>query len=81
MATGDDLRSQVLALPATDRADLARQLLLSLETDSFDDDVQRAWTEEAERRSAAYQQGESKSRGWRESVDELRESLKQRRQK
>ncbi len=81
MATGDDLRSQLFALSAPERADLARQLLLSLETDSFDDDVQRPWAEEADRRSAAYQQGETESRDWQESVNEMRESLKQRRQK
>ena len=81
MATGDDLRSQIFALPAPERADLARMLLLSLENDSFDDDVQRAWAEEAEQRSAAYQQGETESRGWQDSVNEMRESLKQRRRK
>ncbi len=81
MATGDDLQSQIFALPATERADLARQLLLSLENDSFDDDVQRAWAEEAERRSVAYQQGETDSRDWQELVNEMRESLKERRQK
>ena len=81
MATGDDLRSLIFALPAIERADLARQLLLSLEKDSFDDDVQRAWAEEAERRSTSYQQGETESREWQESVNEMRESLRQRRQK
>jgi hypothetical protein len=81
MATDEDLRSQIFALPAIERADLARQLLLSLEADSFDDDVQRVWVEEAERRSVAYQQGETDSRDWQESVNEMRESLKRRRQK
>ncbi|MDA9859256.1 addiction module protein [Rubripirellula sp.] len=81
MATGDDFQSQIFALPAIERADLARQLLLSLENDSFDDDVQRAWAEEAERRSVAHQQGETDSRDWQESVNEMRESLKERRQK
>lgn len=81
MATGDDIRDQIFALPAIERADLARQLLLSLENDSFDEDVQRVWAEEAERRSAAYRQGETDSRDWQESVDEMRESLRQRRQK
>ena len=81
MATGDDLRNQIFALPAIERADLARQLLLSLENESFDDDVQRQWAEEVERRSAAYRQSETDSRDWQESVHEMRESLKQRRQK
>jgi hypothetical protein len=81
MATGDGLRSQIFALPAIERADLARQLVLSLENDSFDDDVQRVWAEEARRRSEAYQQGETGSRDWQESVNEMRESLRQNRQK
>ena len=81
MATGDDIRSQIFALPAIERADLVRQLLLSLETDSFDDEVQRAWAEESERRSSADQESETESRGWQESVNGIRESLEQRRQK
>ena len=81
MATGDDLRSQLFALSAPERADLARQLLLSLETESLDEDVQQAWAEEAERRSVAYERGETESRDWQESVNEIRETLKQRRQK
>lgn len=81
MATGDDLRSQIFALPASERADLAKQQLLSLENDLFDDDVQRAWADESERRSAAYRQRETVSRDWQESIKEMRESLKLRRQK
>ena len=81
MATGDDIRSQIFALPAIERADLVRQLLLSLETDSFDNDFQGAWVEEPEKRSSAYQQGETDSRGWKESVNEIRESIEQKRLK
>lgn len=81
MATGDDIRSQIFALPAIERADLVRQLLLSLETDSFDNDFQGAWVEESEKRSSAYQQGETDSRGWKESVNEIRESIEQKRLK
>ena len=81
MATGDDLRSQIFALPAVERADLARQLLLSLETETFDDDIQRAWADEAERTFRGLPAGETDSRDWQESVNEMRESLKQRRPK
>ncbi len=81
MATGDDLRSQLFALPAPERADLAKQLLLSLENENFDEGVQQAWAEEAERRSVAYEKGETESRDWQESVNEIRETLKQRRRK
>ena len=80
MATGDDIRNRLFALPATERADLVRQLLLSLEANDFDDDVQRAWAEEAERRSLSYEHGKSESRDWPESIFAIRETLKQRRQ-
>ncbi len=78
MATGDDFRSQIFDLPASERAVLARQLLLSLEADSFDDHVQRAWAEEAEKRSVACEKGETEASDWQESVDKVRATLTQR---
>ena len=79
MSTGDDLRSQIFALSASERADLVRLLLLSLEGESFDDEVQQAWVVESERRSDAYRQGESQSRDWREAIDDIRGEIKRRR--
>lgn len=81
MATGDDIRDQIFVLPATERADLARQLLLSLENEPFDEDVHRSWAEEAKRRSMDYQQGKTDSRDWPNAVSEIRESLDRRRKK
>jgi len=81
MTTGDDIRSQILALPAVERASLAKQLLLSLDQDSCDEDAGQLWGDEAQRRSIAYQHGQTTSRDWRESVREMREALKPRREK
>ena len=81
MPTGDEFRTQLFALPAQERADLARQLLLSLEDERFDEGVQQAWAEEADRRSIAYEKGETESRDWQESVDEIRQTFQQRRRR
>jgi hypothetical protein len=79
MPTDDDLRSQIFALSASERAGLVRLLLLSLEGDSFDDEVQQAWAAESERRSAAHRQSESQSRDWRAAIDDMRGEIKRRR--
>lgn len=39
MATGNDIHDQIFALPAVDRADPARQRVLSLENESIDNNV------------------------------------------
>lgn len=68
--TIDELRAQVLQLPAGDRAALAHDLLVSLdsETDSPGDSIapvawgspefEAAWVEEIERRAEAVERGE-----------------------
>jgi len=48
----EEIQAQVLQLEPKERAELARQILLSLEPDS-NEDIERIWAEEAERR---YQQ-------------------------
>jgi len=72
-ATRSVLR-QALALEPDERALLAAELLASLE--ESDDDVQRAWAAEIERRSrdAAAERGED----WRVVLDEIRASVLQR---
>jgi putative addiction module component (TIGR02574 family) len=44
------LREEALALPTEERADLAAELLASLDGEP-DEDVERAWAEEIERRA------------------------------
>ncbi len=72
-ATNRVLR-QALELEPDERAILAAELLASLE--ASEDDVQRAWAAEIERRShdAVEQRGED----WRAVLDEIRVSVLQR---
>lgn len=73
----DDARTllrEALALPDEERADLAAELLASLEGPTADDatEVQRAWTQEIERRARRVLAGESQGEDWahvRERVD------------
>ncbi len=51
MATVDDLLSDALQLPPKERARLAHELLLSLETDGEDSDANTEWARELERRA------------------------------
>ena len=47
--TIDELKREAMSLDATERANLARELLVSLD-DLSEDEVERLWLEEAERR-------------------------------
>jgi len=79
MSTVDDVRNQALELSREERAKLARDLLVSLETGDFDADADSAWATEIEARSAAYGRGELAARDWRESLERVRQALSQRR--
>lgn len=52
----DELETDALKLPPTDRAQLAHRLIASLEGPE-DGDFEAAWIEEAERRYAEYKKG------------------------
>ncbi len=53
----EELETQVFQLGPKERAELARRLLLSLETDS-EGETERLWAEEAERRYLQLKSGE-----------------------
>lgn len=60
------LLQEALALPAAERADVAAELLASLDTPTTDDvaAVQAAWTQEIERRARRVLSGESAGEAW-----------------
>jgi putative addiction module component (TIGR02574 family) len=76
MALKSELVEQLLELSPTDRADLARQLLLSLEPTDVDADADQAWEAEIERRCAAVDRGEVELLDWRTSVERIRNTLR-----
>ena len=57
----EDIQREVKSLSANEKAALARFLIQELDQ-SVDDDAQRLWVEESERRYAAYQKGELEAR-------------------
>jgi hypothetical protein len=66
----DDIETEVLKLDPQDRARLAKKLLESLETLS-DEENERLWAEEADRRDAAW---ESAPGSGRPAADVLRDA-------
>lgn len=75
MAVAGDLIDQLMHLPADDRADLARRLLVSLEGAEVDPNLDESWEAEIERRLAAFDRGESKAVDWREAVERARAAM------
>jgi hypothetical protein len=74
----NDLRSQAMELGESERALLARDLLLSLDRDVHED-ARQAWALEIQSRSDAVARGEFTASDWRKSVDRIRTVLAQRR--
>ena len=63
MAT-QELLQAVLKLPIAGRAEVARQVLLSLEPEGFDDDAEQEWVAEIQRRREAIRRGEVQLLEW-----------------
>jgi putative addiction module component (TIGR02574 family) len=75
MNSFEELQTQVLRLPASDRGRLAVVVLDSLDDEPVDEGVAEAWVKELLDRSAAYSRGESKAVDWREALQEIEADL------
>lgn len=75
--TRDSLHQEALALPLSDRAEVASQLLASLKDETGDDpaEVEKAWAAEVDRRGRRVLAGESTGRPWVEVRQRLEERL------
>lgn len=74
--TADDLRKQALALPTQDRARLASDLLASLDSEVIaDDEIDRLWSIETQRRAALLESGDASTITW----DEIQHRFDERR--
>jgi Putative addiction module component len=71
----DDIERQARSLPLKEKAALARVLIEDLDA-SIDEDVERLWIEEAQRRYTAYQKGELEALPGDEVMKRARERLK-----
>jgi putative addiction module component (TIGR02574 family) len=69
------LEEQVIRLPHRERARIALKLLESLDPGK-DEDVSELWLQEAERRLAAYDAGETDAQGAEEVFSEIERQLK-----
>jgi putative addiction module component (TIGR02574 family) len=66
-----DILSAALRLSTSDRAEVAAELLASLDGEA-DPDVDQAWAAEIERRIERVRSGQAQGRPWAEVRDELR---------
>jgi putative addiction module component (TIGR02574 family) len=74
----EELLAHVLRLPRHERAQVAEELLSSLE-ESSEDEVAVAWAEELDRRSREMAEGKVQPIEWKAARAELLEELGQRR--
>jgi len=79
MALDTTTIAKALELSADDRAELARHLLLSLETEDVDDDAEQAWAEEIERRLESADR--MKAADWQTVLRRVRTSIRRNRAK
>jgi hypothetical protein len=70
-----EVLNAALSLPCSDRAEIARRLLLSLEPEDFDEQADEAWVEEIRRRQQAVRQGTIVARDWDAALSDLRRAI------
>jgi len=77
--TADNLRTEVLALPAQDRARIATELLASLDSEAVDEnEIDELWSTETQRRAAMLDTGEASTLSWGEIEHRFAERRAQR---
>jgi len=75
MTTPSQIVDAAMGLDARQRAEVAYQLLLSLEPDGFDPDADTAWAAEIKQRLQAIREGRVVLRDWDEALADIRQSL------
>jgi len=74
--TAHDLREEVLALPALERARIASDLLASLDSEAVDgDEIDQLWSAETQRRAAMLESGDAGTLTW----DDIQQRFAERR--
>lgn len=73
--TASELLTAAQRLSHQERAEVAHELLLTLEPDEFDDDCQQAWAAEIRERLKAIREGRVILRDWDEALAEIRQSI------
>lgn len=75
--TAQEVLHEALELNLVDRAELAAELLASLDGQP-DEDAEAAWAAEVERRAARARSGEDADKPWVEVRDQVRDALSKR---
>ncbi|HKI85854.1 MAG TPA: addiction module protein [Thermoanaerobaculia bacterium] len=75
--TGRKVLDEALQLDLADRAEVAAELLASLDGEP-DEDVEAAWAAEIERRATRARSGEDRGRPWAEALDAAKAALTER---
>jgi putative addiction module component (TIGR02574 family) len=75
--TGQEVLHEALQLGLLERAELAAELLASLDGEP-DEDIEAAWAVEVERRAARARSGEDAGKPWAEVREQLRNALDKR---
>jgi hypothetical protein len=77
MSPDAELIDRIMSLPDEERAELARQLIISLEPAAPEAgaEVDAAWEAEIERRLGQVDRGEVELRDWRQSIERIRATL------
>ena len=75
MSTASDVLHAAMDLKSEERAEIAHQLLLSLEPDDFDEDVGQSWANEVRRRLQTIREGRVSLRDWDTALADLRQSI------
>jgi Putative addiction module component len=77
MSPSNEVFASVMQLPEQERADLAHQILLSLEPEEFgDDEIASAWQQEIEARLQKIAGGNFHAHDWRQALQEIRQELR-----
>jgi hypothetical protein len=71
---GNKVLREALELPADVRAEIASELIASLDR-GRDEEVQRAWAEEIGRRADAVRRGDLRGEDWRTVLDEIEKEV------
>ena len=74
MVSSSEVLANAMMLPEKERADLAHQLLLSLEPEDFgDDEIASAWQQEITTRLKQIATGNFNAHDWRQAIHDIRQ--------
>jgi hypothetical protein len=76
MTTVSEILSAAQKLNPQQRAEVAHELLLTLEPAEIDEDSEQLWAAEIRRRLKAVREGAATLRDWDEVLDEIRRSIR-----